>query len=289
MRSARFTALAFAVVCLAPLAEGQNLVSNSGFDTDVTGWSPFLMASIAWSSLDATAAPSSGSAFLTNSSTTAIDGTGARQCIDGLGGGLRYRISADILVPGGQSTTGEAYLLVQWYDQPGCGGGNLGLFTSPAIMTSTPDVWYTSVESGEAPTGTQSARLRLSIIKIEDSGSLDANFDNVEFIEHIFSDGFESGDTTAWTSAVGLPMAYINWYSDNMCSVMGPSGGPLGPDDCFQVPGETIYTKFDCSAASFDWYWDAQCTNHRANGCPPGVCCVAPFAATFEALVYSCF
>ncbi len=85
MRSARFTALAFAVVCLAPLAEGQNLVSNSGFDTDVTGWSPFLMASIAWSSLDATAAPSSGSAFLTNSSTTAIDGTGARQCIDGLG------------------------------------------------------------------------------------------------------------------------------------------------------------------------------------------------------------
>jgi len=78
-------------------------------------------------------------------------------------------------------------------------------------MTSTPNVWYTSVESGEAPSGTEAARLRLSIIKVEDSGSLDANFDNVEFIEHLFADGFESGDTSARSSAVGLPMAHINW------------------------------------------------------------------------------
>ncbi len=203
MRFGRFFTLVVAVICLASLAEGQNLVSNSGFDVDVTGWSGTTTASIAWSSLDAASDPSSGSAIVTNLSTTSLDGTGARQCVDGIVGGLRYHITADILVPGGQSNTGFGNLLVQWYDQPGCGGGNLGLFLSAEIPTSTPDVWYVSAGSGDAPSGTQSARVRLTVFKIEDSGMLDTNFDNIEFRELLFGDGFESGDTSGWSGQVG--------------------------------------------------------------------------------------
>ena len=50
--------------------------------------------------------------------------------------------------------------------------------------------------------GTESARLRLSVWKSEDSGTLEVHFDNVEFEEMIFVDGFESGDTSAWSAVV---------------------------------------------------------------------------------------
>ncbi len=202
MRSLRFAAVVFAACCLTSVAEGQNLVTNSGFDSDVTGWSVWPTASIVWSPLDADANPASGSALVTNLSTTPGDGTGTKQCIEGLVGGQTYRVAADILVPGGQSNTGSAYLLVQWSFQTGCSELS-DFFLSPAITTSTPDVWNTSVASGEAPPGTQSARLTLSIFKTQNSGTLDANFDNVAFEELLFGDWFESGDTSAWSSVIG--------------------------------------------------------------------------------------
>jgi len=202
MRVVRFAALALAAVFPAPFAWGQNLVFNPTFDTDVAGWSAEGTSSIVWDSLDADGNPASGSALVTNLSTTANDSTGARQCVDGLTEATFYRFAADILVPGGQSETGHAHLLAQWYGGPGCGGGQVGLVDTFGISTSTPDVWYTDSVTAEAPAGTQSARLRLSIWKNEESGTLVAHFDNVEFANQIFSDGFESGDTTAWSATV---------------------------------------------------------------------------------------
>ncbi len=204
IRGVQIAALALAaiLVAVAPLAEGQNLVFNADFDSDVAGWNPFPLASIVWDPLDSTGNPASGSALVSNNSTTAGDGTGAWQCIDGLVGGLTYRIAADIMVPSGQSNTGSAYLLVQWYSQPGC-YGSLGLLSGPEVTTSMPDVWYSTVDSGEAPPGTQSARLRLNILKGEDWGSLDASFDAAWFEEILFYDGFESGTTGAWSSVSG--------------------------------------------------------------------------------------
>lgn len=203
IRGVQYAALACAAILLAPPADGQNLVSNADFDSDVWGWTAgHLTASVVWDSLDSSGNPVSGSALVSNFSTTANDGTGAWQCIDGLVGGLTYRIAADIMVPSGQSNIGSAYLLVQWYSQPGC-TGFLDLFSGPEVATSMPDVWYTTVDAGEAPSGTQSARLRLSIWKVEDWGSLDANFDAARFEEALFLDGFESGTTGAWSSVVG--------------------------------------------------------------------------------------
>lgn len=198
-----FTALVLAAMFVAPVALGQNLASNPNFDTDVTEWAPFATASIVWNPLDADGAPASGSALVTNLSTTAGDSTGARQCIGGITGGTVYRFAAEILVPGGQSETGRANLLVQWYDQPGCSSGQVGMFLTPWVTDATPDVWHTSSDSAEAPSGAQSARLRLSVLKLEDSGALDAHFDKVVFKEQLFGDGFESGDASAWSSVVG--------------------------------------------------------------------------------------
>jgi hypothetical protein len=194
--------VAFVVVILAPSAWGQNLVANPDFATDVAGWSPGLNATIDWSPLDAGAAPGSGSGLVTNLSTTSNEASGARHCIGGISAGIFYLSSAEVLVPSGQSETGKADLLVQWYAAPGCGGGQLGLDSTSDVRSSTPDVWYDSSGYVQAPSGAQSARLRLSVFKTEDYGTLHAHFDNVVFEEMIFGDGFESNDLTAWSTTV---------------------------------------------------------------------------------------
>ena len=56
------------------------------------------------------------------------------------------------------------------------------------------------LDMAQAPAGTESARVRLSVRKWEDYGTLVAHFDMVEFEAMVFVDGFESGDLTAWSS-----------------------------------------------------------------------------------------
>jgi hypothetical protein len=201
MRVIAFATIALAVVISAPFAWGQNLAVNGDFDTDVTGWFPATTAAIDWTSLDADANPASGSALVTNLSTTAGDATGASQCIEGLTGEAFYLFAAEMLVPGGQSETGHAFLFVQWNDEAGC-SGYLGSAFSSQVQSSTPNVWYGVSEIVQAPLGTESARLRLSVLKHEDVGALQTHFDNVVFEELIFIDGFESGDTSAWSTTV---------------------------------------------------------------------------------------
>jgi len=191
----RLTIIALAAGFTASFAWGQNLVSNPGFDTDVAGWTTGSTATIQWNPFDADSNPASGSALVTNLSTTAGDATGARQINMDIAGGEHYNIAAEILMPSGQSTTGRANLLVQWYDQANC-TGFVGLFLTPWVTDSTPDVWYLSFGTTLAPADAQCARLRLSVWKDQDSGTLDAHFDNVEFTkDQVFGDGFESSDS----------------------------------------------------------------------------------------------
>jgi len=191
----RLTIIALAVGFMTDFAWGQNLVSNSDFDTDVTGWTVGSTVVVQWDSLDADSNPASGSALVTNISTTAGDAAGARQYITDIAGGEYYKIAAEILVPSGQSETGKANLLVQWYDQANC-TGQVGLFLTPWVTDSTPDVWYPSFGTTLAPAGAQCARLRLSVWKDQNSGTLDAHFDNVGFAkDQVFTDGFESPGT----------------------------------------------------------------------------------------------
>lgn len=183
---------ALAAGLITNLAWGQNLVSNPGFDTDITGWSTGETATVQWDCIDADGNPASGSALVTNLSTTANDATGARQYITGITGGEYYKIFADTLIPSGQSATGRANLLVQWYDQANC-TGQVGLFSTPWVTDSTPDVWLPTFGTALAPASAQCARLRLTVWKDQDSGTLDAHFDNVGFAkDQVFADSFEA-------------------------------------------------------------------------------------------------
>lgn len=202
MYVARRATLMFIVVVLwVSHAGGQNLVLNPDFDTDVAGWLPFGGTLLAWHPLDSGGDPGSGSGLVTNLGDQPGDSSGSRQCIGGLSGEVLYGFAADTLIPSGQTETGHSYLLVQWYSDFDC-TGSLGLDESPVLQSTTPDVWLTTVAFAEAPVGTQSARLRLSVWKNEAVGTLDAHFDSVLFEPALFVDDFESGDTLAWSATV---------------------------------------------------------------------------------------
>ena len=178
------------------------LLSNTQFDTDVNGWTAPLTATIHWDPLDAGASLTSGSAVVTNISDTVGDSTGARQCTGGVSEAITYQVGAEIYIPGSQTETGRADILVQWYSDISC-TNFISTANTSSVSTATPDAWLQVSGFLQAPTGSQSARIRLSVRKEEDSGSLAAHFDNVIFVSTlIFADGFESGDTSAWSSTV---------------------------------------------------------------------------------------
>ncbi len=198
MTDCRLLSLIVVSMFVALSAWGQNPVVNPTFDTDVTGWTGTSNTVSAWSALDANSSATSGSAVVTNVSTTTNDAKGVRQCIDGITQGTVYRVYADSLLPSGQTETGHSSLLFQWFDSPGCFGTQLGLAVSPGTGGATFDTWSQDELTAEAPSGVQSVRIRLSVWKNEDSGSFDAHFDNVLMVQPIFEDDFESGDTSLW-------------------------------------------------------------------------------------------
>ena len=101
----------------------------------------------------------------------------------------------------GQSETGYAELFIQWNEEPGC-SGYLGSTFSPQVSTAAPEVWYRVSDMAQAPAGAESARVRLSVRKWEDHGTLAVHHDTVEFEAMIFVDGFESGDCSGWSLEV---------------------------------------------------------------------------------------
>jgi len=198
---ARVSAIVVVAALGGSLAAAQNLVVNGGFESDVGSWVALSDSSLAWDPLDADDDPNSGSALVTNLDPDPVDGTGAVQCIDGLSGEQSYAFSAKARFPSGQTETGRAYLLIQWRSSPGC-TGDVGISESSLVSSSVPDIWLTTSNVVVSPTATQSARLRLSVLKNAAGGSLDAYFDHVRLEPAVFGDGFESGDVTAWSSSV---------------------------------------------------------------------------------------
>ena len=169
-------------------AQAQPL-SNTRFDTDVTGWFPDISSSIDWNPLDADANPaSSGSGLVTNLSSSAGDSSGARQCANETTEGETYFLGAEVYIPSGQTETGWGDLLVQWFSEAGCSGSQIGLFITSAVPTSTPDLWLPVIGLPVAPAGSKSARVRLSVRKDAGVGSLAAHFDNVLFFSTALDD-----------------------------------------------------------------------------------------------------
>ncbi len=163
-------------------AAAQNLLVNPNFDANVTGWSFTTPGTFTWdSSLDADSNPLSGSGRLDNTSPVAAGSSFAAQCV-AVTGGSNYDFLAKIRIPSGQSQTGYANVVVNFYNAASCSGSNVGGTASPSVLSTTSDTWVQSQVLAFAAPGTAvSAQVNLWVNKAEANGSLVVNFDSAAF------------------------------------------------------------------------------------------------------------
>jgi hypothetical protein len=185
-------------VCLLWCVQGQaqNLVVNTGFATDLSGWGTFGTTSPddgtrTWNSDDVNAAPTSGSAEFT------VDAAGAKvglaQCLPATGG-QNYLYYARAKFLAGQSTgLSRAVMEVAYYASADCsgasaGGEGLGAVIGLAYPLSD-TVWggipgnaAPGVEgSAIAPASANSAQVRIFVEQLTGTDPHTARFDQVVF------------------------------------------------------------------------------------------------------------
>lgn len=198
-RSGFLVLLGVAVFALvATGASAQNMLVNPDFDTDVTtGWSGIGV----WDPMDAFGSPTSGSVTWINTwaSGGAIYHT---QCVE-LGQDFEaYDLGGYAFIPSGQPGAGYTHIHVAFYSDSGCVTQISG-WATPDF--SGLDNWQSLARTDWAPNGVVSARIGLFNQKTS-AGDFQTFHDLIYFgrsAEMLFADGFQSGDTFQWGSAVG--------------------------------------------------------------------------------------
>lgn len=142
-------------VATAP-ALGDNLVPNSGFDDDVSGW---VGLPVSWAPDDAASAPDSGSARLEVDAH--LIGAVFSDCFP-LAGGERLVYGASAALEEGLDPgTGHLRTALRFYDQPGCTGSLEDTSQSTLRADSGHTGWGPTQATTEAPGWARSARLGL--------------------------------------------------------------------------------------------------------------------------------
>ena len=203
MRSAfKVAYLIVMLLCTHQLA-AQNLVVNPDFDTDVDGWIPFYDIDFIWEPLDCQGDPSSGSGFAA-STDAPTSNSGIIQCVEPIVAGDWYGLSAWLNISPSQAGEGSARLFVWWRDGAGCTGTQTTALATQFVASTAGWEQQTAIPE-VAPAGTVSATLYLNITKSSPLGvDYYVSFDGIDFhpAASIFSDGFEAGDTSRWSTAV---------------------------------------------------------------------------------------
>ena len=185
-------------------ARGTDLAGNPNFDAGLAGWTVVatVPGEVAADLDDAGEQPTSGSVAVTS-----FAGAGetwrVEQCVALPAHGwsrLSGRLRSASALPGAP----VAHLEAQYFGSADCSSGALSALLSPAVAGDTGAVWVT-VASGGAPfpAGAHSASVRL-IVEAGTTNDVDLRADELFFGDDglLFADGFESGGTGIWSSAV---------------------------------------------------------------------------------------
>ena len=93
----------------------------------------------------------------------------------------------------------------EFFDAPACTGASLGTSSTATVLEDEGGAWSLTALAVEAPVGAVSALPSLEFGPLGADPFFDLSLDGLFFgnsdLGEIFSDGFESGDTSAWTSA----------------------------------------------------------------------------------------
>jgi hypothetical protein len=168
-----------ALLFLAGPAGAQNLLTNPGFATDLSGWSTNGLNAV-WQAVDATGQSNSGSASVTVSAPG--ESMGISQCVP-VTAGQQYDFGARVEVPAGQNgQNGEPVfgnMTIVWASGAGCTGSRVGNeLETPSIQT---DFFFGTSMSQTAPAGAASATVLLIVQDPPGLGSATAYFDDAYF------------------------------------------------------------------------------------------------------------
>ncbi len=153
-----------------------NLLVNGDFFSDAAFWQAeggaVLARDVAGDS------PSSGAALVTNSATTAQQGLGIGQCVGGIDASGSYDFGGRVLLPAGQTRTGDAQVGLRWYSDSACQGSSLG--SQPRLSTSTIGSYTALGATGQRPpAGAKSVLFLAFPSKVEAGGTLSALYDDL--------------------------------------------------------------------------------------------------------------
>jgi hypothetical protein len=193
------TVLLGSIMLVPALASTQDLLSNRHFEADLTDW----IGSGWWSSEDCFSDIKSGSATYINQ----LSGTSAwyiaRQCVELPSVGEAYDLSGYLFVPTGQSGVGWGKLGLVWHSLPACDpAGFIDGNDAPHAYANSS--WQTRSIRVVAPDTAVSVFVTLINQKTSEGGVFQVYADELSLVEldKIFADGFESSDTTEWSSSV---------------------------------------------------------------------------------------
>ena len=180
----------------------QNLIQNPGFDSDLSGWvNPFGYPAV-WDSRDASNSASSGSTILTNTIGNGGSTGILRQCLE-VSEGSQIDASAMVYQASGQTGEGVGSFRFTFYSDTTC--QNLISTTYYSSAFADFDTWFEVNKTATAPASTAAVLLYLAVSGQIQAEDFSAHFDDVVLTASsspIFADGFEIGNTSAWSSAV---------------------------------------------------------------------------------------
>jgi hypothetical protein len=159
---------------IARPSASQNLLQNGTFDSGTAPWN-----SGTFSTLDSLNLPNSGSIKITSTLSAFNLESSFSECIP-VTQGKSYQVQFDYRMVAPAGITGVADASIHWYGAPGC-ASFLGL--SFSTQGDTVDgAWHTVVSTSPLlvpPVGAQGMQLSIGVAKLQDSGTITANFDNV--------------------------------------------------------------------------------------------------------------
>ena len=164
-------------------AAGQGLVTNGGFDTDISGWfhtPESLESSIAWDPMDVDGLSTSGSARVELDPAASGNAFSMNQCIE-VSDEVLYDVGAWVFLPS-SAPLDDSFVRIQWFDAPDCDGSLIG--GTDIATFEVADEWLDVSDVDVAPlVGAQSARFYLTLLE---DGSISLNrvayWDDVHFV-----------------------------------------------------------------------------------------------------------
>jgi hypothetical protein len=182
-------------------ADPENLFDDGHFDCDLGAWVPASInpSEIFHSADDVDGSSDSGSAAI--ESTSAGTEFALGQCRPAQGG-VDYDLSARVRLATGAAGIGVR-LSCEFFDAEDCAGASLGVpTTSTLLLEDTGGAWVPIADRVSAPTGAASLLCAVDLLTAS-GAAFEARLDRLQLVAPgIFSDGFESGDTSQWSQTL---------------------------------------------------------------------------------------